>query len=98
MPSPTYRNRQKQRRLERSRKGVAARLANKSAASAGQPIREWVRWRVITDESIHRTRTVLEFWTCRDERGRTHNRVLCNGVDTCFRSWASAIRCLSKTL
>ena len=98
MASFSYRNRQKQRRLERSRKGVAARLANKAAASAGQPPREWVRWRVITDQSIHRTRTVLEFWTCRDEHGRIHNRVLCNGSATSFRSWASAIRCLSKTI
>ena len=93
--SPTYYKRRQQKLLERSRKGVEARLRIKAQASARTPIREWVFWRRLTDESIHRTRLVIELWCCQDEYGIIHHEIRENGKPTKYRSWRSAIRALA---
>jgi len=64
--SPSYRKRLKARRLERSRKGVAARLEKLAAERAGAPIRE-TRHVEITIRDSMRTMTVIRLH--RDDGG-----------------------------
>ena len=96
MASPTYRKERKARLLRRSLKGVAARLRKKAEAMAGMPVREWQTWRRLTDESVHRTRIVIECQALKDEHGIIHERILQNGQKTKFRKWSSALRALAQ--
>lgn len=94
--SPSYWKRLKERRLERSRKGVAARASLRAERMAGLPMREWKLCRRVTDVAINRMQRIIELWTMADEEGQLHHEIRENGQRTTFRSWAGAIRSLAK--
>ena len=94
--SPSYWKLRKQKRLERSRKGVAARLRKLAAMRAGLPVRKWELVRRITDEAPRRTRTIVEVWVMELEYGKLKTKVTANGTETKFRSLAGALKALGK--